>query len=663
MVSALDFIREIPKFISLTTLFPILTLCFLTFFFVYYFKSLRPLSGTSEWVNMEISRRGLTFLNKRYPMEKRDIVPLALIMALFSFLAFFQLGDFTAPQSFMQFSAGQKQLVIELEEPSEIQALMYYTGLWTGHYKLEFSMDGYYWDEQGADRRSGDGQSQDATPSPAMDQPHSHLFKWRFAELNDDNQEVKFIRLTPSRTPIELGEIALYSVKPEAGSQGALIPRSKIRVSATEGLKLFDEQDLIPERPSYMNGMYFDEIYHGRTALEFLRGEVPYETTHPPLGKALIAVSVYFFGMTPFGWRFAGAFFGVLMLLVLYIFLKNLFGKTSVAVCGTLLLGFDFMRFVQTRIATIDTYGVFFILLAYFFMYRYVTTDPRARFLKSLAPLALSGIAFGLGCASKWIAVYAGAGLAVIYIIRLVHLAKYYKINGLPEFNFYLAKTLFFSVIFFVMAPLAIYYLSYIPFAIGKGITPGYGMLADPEYYQIVEDNQVLMFNYHGKLEATHPYSSWWWSWILDARPILYVNNHFGNLRSSFAAFGNPVVWWGGFAAMAVMAVRVFRDRDGKALFILIGYLSQLVPWMPITRIVFIYHYFPSTLFLVLALGHIFDTIIERRRGNYRLAVYGYTAASGALFAVFYPALTGVPATHWYFHNIIRWFPGLWPFG
>ena len=663
MVGTLDFIRGIPGFISLTTLFPILTLFFLALFFAYYLKSLRPLTGTTEWVDMEISRRGLTFLNYRYPMRKSDIAPLVLIMAAFSFLALFRLGDFKTPQSFMQFSAGQKPLVIELEEPSEIEALMYYTGLWTGHYKLEFSADGYYWDEQGAAGQSGGGQSQGATPSPAMDQPHSHLFKWRYAELNNDNGEVKYIRLMPSRTPIELGEIALFRVKPQSGEQGVLIPRSKIRVSTTEGLKLFDEQELIPERPSYMNGMYFDEIYHGRTALEFLRGEPPYETTHPPLGKALIAVSVYFFGMTPFGWRFAGAFFGVLMLLVLYIFIKNLFGKTPVAVCGTLLLGFDFMRFVQTRIATIDTYGVFFILLAYFFMYRYVTTAPRARFLRSLAPLALSGIAFGLGCASKWIAVYAGAGLALIYVIRLIHLAKHYKTNGLPGFDFYLAKTLFFSVIFFVMAPLTIYYLSYIPFAIGKGMTPGVGMLADPEFYQIVENNQALMLDYHGKLDATHPYSSWWWQWILDARPILYVNSYFGDLRSSFAAFGNPVMWWGGFVAMIIMAVRVFMYRDGKALFILIGYLSQLVPWMPITRIVFIYHYFPSTLFLVLALAHTFNTIIERRRGSYRLAVYCYTASSGALFVMFYPALTGIPATHWYFRNILCWLPVMWPFG
>ena len=650
-VSALGFVNEISKYISMTTIFPVITLCFLGWFFFYYFKVLRPVPGTSEWIAIETRKTGLSIMAARHPMEKLDVIPLVLLMAAFTFLALFRLGDFVAPQSFFQFNDKQKEVLIQLEKPSEIGMLKYYTGLWTGHYKLEVSSDGVTWHEQAPIEKKGS----DDEPTPAMNQPHSNLFKWRYATLNTDNPEVKYIRLTASRTPIELGEIALYDKK------NNLIPHSQIRTSPPEAMVLFDEQELIPDRPTYMNGMYFDEIYHGRTALEFLRSEEAYETTHPPLGKALIACSIYVFGMTPFGWRFIGAIFGVIMLLVLYVFLKNMFGKTLIAACGTLLLGFDFMRFVQTRIATIDTYGVFFILLAYFFMYRYITTPADAGFRKSLAPLALSGIAFGLGCASKWIVIYAGAGLAVMYAIRLIQLGLHYRKVGQPGFAMYLLKTLLFSVLFFIVVPATIYYLSYIPFAMGKGLRLGEGMLWDPEYIEIVKKNQELMFNYHGRLEAEHPYSSWWWQWILNAKPILYVNNNIGNLRSSFAAFGNPVIWWGGFVAMVVMGIRVFTHRDGKALFILIGYLSQLLPWVPITRIVFIYHYFPSTLFLVLALAHMFNTIVERRRDSYKPAVYGFTAAAGLLFLMFFPALSGLPAPQGYFTHLLRWIPILWP--
>jgi predicted membrane-bound mannosyltransferase len=76
---------------------------------------------------------------------------------------------------------------------------------------------------------------------------------------------------------------------------------------------------------------------HARTAYEHIRGIYPYEITHPPLGKLILGLGIRLFGMTPFGWRFMGTLFGVLMLPILYCFLKNLFGKTAVSVCGTLL--------------------------------------------------------------------------------------------------------------------------------------------------------------------------------------------------------------------------------------------------------------------------------------------------------------------------------------
>ena len=645
-------------------IFPAITLFLLALFFLYYRKIDRPLDGTAEWIAWEIKKSRLTFFAHRHPMKKSDAAPLAIITAVFSFLALFQLGDTSAPQSFHHFStenrpiaSESRPIVIELSAPVEIGGIMYYTGLWTGHYKVEFSGDGAVWTEL----RPMQNTDSDEEASPVMNQPHSHLFKWRYAEFETIGMPVKYIRITavtPFRTPtpLELGELALYD------SAGALIPAS--RILSTDAPELFDEQHLIPKQPEYMNSMYFDEIYHGRTAFEHLRNIYPYEITHPPLGKEIIAASVFAFGMTPFCWRFAGAVCGVVMLIIMYIFLKNMFGKTAVAVCGTLLFGFDFMRFVQTRIATIDTYGVLFILLSFFFMYRHITTDPDAPFRKSLAPLALSGISFGLGCASKWIVPYAGIGLAVIYVIRLVMLAKYYDEKGRVDFGGYLAKTLLFSMLFFVIAPIIIYFLSYIPYGLARDMTLSGGMLWDREYYKIIWDNQAYMLKYHGELvlNSEHPYSSRWYQWVVNGRPILYYRSYDGDLKSAFAAFGNPVVWWGGFVAMIAMAVRLVRRRDGKSLFILIGYLSQLLPWVAISRIVFAYHYFPSTLFLVMALAHVFNTMLERKQGTYKLAVYGFTASAGALFAMFYPSLTGVYAPIWYFSIILRWIPGAWPF-
>lgn len=146
----------------------------------------------------------------------------------------------------------------------------------------------------------------------------------------------------------------------------------------------------MPASSTYFNSSYFDEIYHARTAYEHLRGVYPYEVSHPPLGKEILALGIALFGMTPFGWRCMGALFGVVMLPLMWDLLRRMFRDDRVALCGTALLAFDFMHLTQTRIATIDSFATLFILLMYLFLYRYFAEGK-------LRHLAACGIAFGRG--------------------------------------------------------------------------------------------------------------------------------------------------------------------------------------------------------------------------------------------------------------------------
>ena len=97
--------------------------------------------------------------------------------------------------------------------------------------------------------------------------------------------------------------------------------------------------------------------------------------THPPLGKIIISIGIAIFGMNAFGWRVMGALFGVAMVPIIYCFAKRLFKKSEYALLVAFIFAFDFMHYVQTRIATIDVYGVFFILLMFYYMYQYFTMN------------------------------------------------------------------------------------------------------------------------------------------------------------------------------------------------------------------------------------------------------------------------------------------------
>lgn len=92
-----------------------------------------------------------------------------------------------------------------------------------------------------------------------------------------------------------------------------------------------------------------------------------------------------------------------------------------------LLMTLDGMHFVQTRLATVDSYAVLFIILMYTFMYKYCTMSwNKTSLVRTLVPLGLCGISFGLGIACKWIGAYAGVGLAAIFFFTMYKRTREY---------------------------------------------------------------------------------------------------------------------------------------------------------------------------------------------------------------------------------------------
>ncbi len=573
---------------------PILTVLLLTLFFL----SLPDLRSCA-----------LTDPDKaRHRLGRADAVIMAVIMLLYALVAFWKLGNTESPESFVNMENRTESIELDISGGT-VTHLMVYEGVGIGSYSITYS----------------DGS---ATYDIAeLTQSHADVLKWHDVAIN--------YYLTGGTIYISgtgnvwLGEVVALDV--DGNVVGAVS-------SASE---LCDEQSLCPDRQTYMNSTYFDEIYHARTAWENLNGVYPYEITHPPLGKIIISIGITLFGMTPFGWRFSGTFFGVLMLPVIYIFAKRLFGGKAVPAACTLVLASDFMHFVQTRIATIDTYAVFFILLMYLFMYGFITTGSRRE-------LALSGIFFGIGAASKWTCIYAGAGLAVIWLIYVIREAKAQRLDMRCFW-----KLCGFCVIFFVLIPCLIYYFAYIPYGTARGISP-----FSAEYLRMVLDNQSYMFNYHSGIVAEHPYSSRWYQWVLDIRPILYYLEYFNDgTHSSFGAFLNPALCWGGLLSLFVLIYTAIFRRDRCAGFILLGYLAQLIPWLFVTRITFEYHYFPCSVFLVLSLGYCFNLMRHNLR-HWKWYVSGFVTLSIALFVMFYPALSGKPVAA---TGLLSWLP-TWPF-
>jgi hypothetical protein len=474
-------------------------------------------------------------------------------------------------------------------------------------------------------------------------QEQGDMFEWQEKDMSFTTQS---IQLTVEDQPVALNEIAFFS-------SGELLP---VRPLDEDAKNLVDEQDTVPDEPSYFNGMIFDEIYHARTAYENIHNLPIYEWTHPPLGKLIIALGILIFGRKPFGWRIMGTLFGVGMIPLMYVFAKRIFKRTDFAFITAGLWAFDCMHFTQTRIATIDVYGVFFILLMFFFMYEYVRRDFfTAPLLEKLWPLALSGVSFGLGCASKWIGCYAGAGLAVVLFYHLFS-AMFEAYKGHDQeaagrrrlFWQRFIMTGFWCCLWFLLVPGLIYFISYFPYyRYEASIRPGYGLT---DMWDTLLKNQKDMYNYHSQLTATHMCQSMWYQWPFTFKSVWFYVAGDGHKISNIASTGNPAVWW----ISAVGAVCLFLEwvlgkvkRNPVHSILFVGVAANYLPWVLVTRCVFLYHFFATVPFILLSTVYLFF-LMEQENRKIHWIKWAWLGLAVVYFILLYPAISGMPTSYGY---------------
>jgi dolichyl-phosphate-mannose--protein O-mannosyl transferase len=314
------------------------------------------------------------------------------------------------------------------------------------------------------------------------------------------------------------------------------------------------------------------------------------------------------------------------------------------------------MHFTQTRIATIDVYGVFFILLMFFFMYEYVRRDFfTAPLMEKLWPLALSGVAFGLGCASKWIGCYAGAGLAVVLFYHLFS-AMFTAYKGHDKgaakrralFWDRLWLTAGWCCIWFLLVPGLIYFLSYFPYyRYEASIRPSYGLR---DMWNTLIKNQKDMYNYHSQLTATHLCQSMWYQWPFTFKSVWFYVEKVGGKISNISSTGNPAVWW----ISAVGAVCLFLEwvlgkvkKNPVHSILFVGVAANYLPWILVTRCVFLYHFFATVPFILLCTVYLLF-LMEQENRRIHWIKWAWLGLAVVYFILLYPAISGLPTSFGY---------------
>ena len=606
----------------------------------------------------------LSFLRRSKPKvswSKHDRYVLYAVMLVYGLISFYQLGSTSMPVTTWQPVATPQSVIFELPGETAFDRVV-----------------GFYGEGDNNSRESGyqlgfhdivlEGSSDLNTWEPLTVLSEGSIY--RYLSFNG-YWDYRYIRLTSKDDSDTITELAFVS-----SWQNKILPvkvyEDAQKDSAYPAERMIDEQDKVVLDPTYYHESYFDEVYHPRNAWEIANGQAMYSTVHPLLGTEFIALSIRLFGMNPFAWRLPGALFGVAMLAVLFHILCLLFEDHRYARFGVILFAVEFMHLTTSRIATLEPMSVFFILLMFDRMIQYCQMSFYDHsFRDTILILLRCGIDMSLAIAVKWTACYSAVGLAILFFATLFMRAREYRkaielpvettaymdehskavfrtIQRYPE---YLLKTLLWAVLFFILLPLVIYYLAYLPAPFSRS---GHSINA-------VVDQTLYMYRYHINLKATHPYQSTWKQWLIDERPIWYygrMDQH--GIYHTIACFTNPVISLAGLLALPVTVYRLIRRRSFTAFIILVGFCTALAPWMLVDRCVFAYHFYPSSVFLILAIVCAFETLSATlpKPDWWR---NGFALLAAAVFVIYLPVLTGFGTRLDYVH-LLELIPS-WYFG
>ncbi len=589
---------------------------------------------------------------KKAEYTRKDIVIIGVLTAVYAFFAFFNLGSLNAPETSYAPDTNGETVIIDLGDERKVERLNLFIG-WMDRRERDAEVQrelkisfGIMADEETKEFVFGDETTIFA----------DSVFRWTGFFARETG---RYIKISSDEKNFNINEIAVFDE-----NKNQITPIGVLSENET-AQKLIDEQNTAVFEYSWYDGTYFDEIYHPRTAYEYLEGLTPYENTHPPLGKLFISLGMMIFGVNPFGWRFFGTLCGVLMVPAVYVFSKELLKKTKWATICAFLFTFDFMHLTQTRLATIDSYVVFFVILMYLFMHRYIKMNfYNTGVRKTLMPLFLSGLFFGICVSVKWQGAYAGAGLCVMFFVSLYKrykefcAAKDERLVGdgekiIKNFGKSTVKTLIFAFLFFVVVPFIIYFLSYLPIILSEN--------ADISYFW---ENQKSMLSYHSNLTETHPYGSPWWSWAIDLRPLYAYNPNWDfvphGIAQGISSFGNPLVWWLTVPSMGYLIYLLRHKPSQEISTVLTGFGAMYLPWILITRQAFIYHFFPCVPFVAIAISYCIRELLAKFP-KAKIPIRVYLILVFVLFVAFYPVLTGLKIPESY-ARLLTWLPS-WVLG
>ncbi|BAZ15275.1 glycosyl transferase family protein [Calothrix sp. NIES-4071] len=411
--------------------------------------------------------------------------------------------------------------------------------------------------------------------------------------------------------------------------------------------------------------------------------------------------------MSPVAYRWMNAFTGSFIPLLVAGIAYQLSHRRSFGLIAGLFTALDGIFIVEARYALINQYIVICGLLGQFLLLLALNKKNQRRHVYlAVAGIAFgasiatkwNGLWYLLGAYSLWILAWGfeiirslasknetdedyehklsnkafGSQIATKYWAKADQVSSYARISPLQNLT---QLNIFHVAIYLGIIPVIIYSIIWIPH-----------LLLDTRYNFIEVHKQILGFHERmgGNNASVHPYCAAWYKWPLMTRPMAYyyqtaqsfqdplpvfgppLPQGAGKVIYDVHAMGNPFLWWSGFAAIIflcgmlvwvfvrkVVAPWVEQERlvipltidTWIALYLVVNYLVNLMPWVKVIRCLFIYHYMTGVVFAFMAIAWVVDQCIRSYRVSLRAAGVTITFLIIGAFIFWLPIYLGLPIT------------------